>query len=656
MDNEKFVTRRRQWREAVNILLVEDDTTFAELVRAQLRRMPWVQSRLEVAGTLRAALAKMAVEPFGLVVTDLNLPDSKGLDTLGALSRAGDQPIIVLSGDPDPAVRVGALDGGAYDFLSKDSLSATALERLVRLASIQANTFGLVREGEERFRSLMRLSSDFYWESDAEHRVVKIVHGSEHHPVVNPGQIGKARWDLPSTWPDAEGWAAHRATMDAHLAFRDFEIARVDDDGTERWRSISGEPAFDASGAFKGYCGIGRNVTEKKRTEEEVRRFRLAMDDSADMIVLIDRATMRFLDVNRTACRLLGYSRDELLALGPQDVLPLSRERLERSYDSLIADPSQPSGMTSHYRCKDGSSLPFESTRRVLRSGSAWIIAAISRDIRERNVAEEALRRSEERFRSLNALSADWYWEQDAEFRLSFMSNIEKLGLDPSRYLGAKRWEQPALNLTEADWAKHRAQLERHEPFHDFEMERPGENGSVWLSLSGEPVFDAAGKLAGYRGIGRDISERKREERLKSMEHAVTRCLAEADSAGNAMQSVLRAICETELWDCGRYFETDGDAGVLRLVEAWTAPGSGIEKLIEASRAVTYERGAGLPGHAWQSGEPVWVADLRSDPRAAQRVFGPDSGMRGGFSFPVTAGGGPVGVLTFNAREVRPPD
>ena len=454
MDTDDYLSRKRHLREAVNILLVEDDTAFAELVRAQLRRMPWVESRLEVASTLRDALAKLAAEPFGLVVTDLNLPDSRGLDTLGALSQAAEQPIIVLSGDADPAIRAGAMDAGAFDYLSKDNLSAAVLERLVRLASIQANTFRLVRESEARFRSLIKLSSDFYWETDAEHRVISTQHGSERHTAVNPGQLGKARWELPSISPDAAGWAAHRATMDAHRPFRDFEVARRDDDGVERWRSLSGEPVFDSAGAFTGYRGIGRDITERKRAEDELRRFRLAMDESADMIVLIDRETMRFVDVNRTACTLLGYSREELLAMGPQDVLPVSRERLEQAYDEFIANPAQTTGMKSHYRCRDGSLLPFESTRRVLRSASGWIIAAISRDIRERIAAEKAIQQSEARFRGLNALSSDWYWEQDSEFRLTFMSSIDKLGLDPVKYLGARRWDQPALNLTEADWGR----------------------------------------------------------------------------------------------------------------------------------------------------------------------------------------------------------
>src|SRR5438067_2920521 len=136
----------------------------------------------------------------------------------------------------------------------------------------------------------------------------------------------------------------------------------------------------------------------------------------------------------------------------------------------------------------------------------------------------ESLRRSEERFRGLTALSSDWYWEQDDEFRLTFMSTHlgEKTGLDAASYLGRRRWDHPALNLSEADWARHRAQLERHEPFRDFEMRRSAPDGGTrWLSLSGEPVFDAAGGFHGYRGVGRDITQQQRAEQLVALEHAV---------------------------------------------------------------------------------------------------------------------------------------
>jgi diguanylate cyclase (GGDEF)-like protein/PAS domain S-box-containing protein len=239
------------------------------------------------------------------------------------------------------------------------------------------------------------------------------------------------------------------------------------------------------------------------------------MDNSADMIVLIERATMRFVDVNETSCTLLGYSREELLKMGPQDVLPTSREELERAYDEFIANPSHTPGMHSYYRRKDGSTFPFESTRHVLRSGDSYIIAAISRDITERLASEYALRESEERFRSLTVLSTDMYWEQDDQFRFTSMTGTgsQRVNLKTFPAIGKKRWEQNYVNMTADAWAEHIALLEAHQPFRDMELCRLDETGKkIWISISGEPIFDSSGTFRGYRGVGKDITERKHDE------------------------------------------------------------------------------------------------------------------------------------------------
>ncbi len=160
-----------------------------------------------------------------------------------------------------------------------------------------------------------------------------------------------------------------------------------------------------------------RSAGKRRAGQAEMRRFRLAMENSADMIVLVDRASMRYIDVNTTICKLLGYSKKELLKMGPADVVLDVGEELARSYDALIADPSSSNRLKARYRRKDGTEFPFESRRQVFRSGKRWIIAAISRDITDQVKAEQALRESETRFRSLIQLSSDWYWEQDAELR-----------------------------------------------------------------------------------------------------------------------------------------------------------------------------------------------------------------------------------------------
>jgi diguanylate cyclase (GGDEF)-like protein len=81
---------------------------------------------------------------------------------------------------------------------------------------------------------------------------------------------GKTPWQIPSASPDEAGWAAHRATLDSHVPFRDFEFARVMPDGMTRYFALSGEPKFAADGAFLGYRGVGRDVTESALTRERI--------------------------------------------------------------------------------------------------------------------------------------------------------------------------------------------------------------------------------------------------------------------------------------------------------------------------------------------------------------------------------------------------
>lgn len=156
--------------------------------------------------------------------------------------------------------------------------------------------------------------------------------------------------------------------------------------------------------------------------------------------------------------------------------------------------------------------------------------------------------------------------------------------------------------------------------------------------------------------IFRDITERKRAEQMRGLEDAVARCLDGAENTSEALRSVIRAICQTLNWKCGRFFRTDEAAGVLRLDEFWSVPDPAIEALLAASRNFTYGPGAGMAGKVWQSGQPLWIADITKDARAVTAIFKAESGIRGAFVFPVTTRGKTIGVFACNSPEIREPD
>jgi diguanylate cyclase (GGDEF)-like protein/PAS domain S-box-containing protein len=277
---------------------------------------------------------------------------------------------------------------------------------------------------------------------------------------------------------------------------------------------------------------------------------------------------------------------------------------------------------------------------------------------REEQVASELIK-SEARFRSLTELSWDMYWEQDDQYRFTSSSGSgpDWIVKGRSRAIGNKRWEVNYLNMTQKDWAAHIAVLDARRPFQDLELCRLDESGrKVWINVSGEPVFDESGVFKGYRGVGKDITGRKRAEQLQALEHAVNRSLADSGSVTAGVQAAVRAICETEGWECGRYFRWDDKAGSLRFSDAWGISDDIVRQFLEKSRELSYAPGVGLAGKVWQSRQPLWASDVTQDARADYIQLARSMGMRGAFVFPVISEGKAIGVLAFNSREIREPE
>ena len=250
-----------------------------------------------------------------------------------------------------------------------------------------------LRKSEERFRTLVQFSFDVYWETDAQHRFVRqeFAETLAEPPV---SEIGKTRWEVPYLEPGAEDWRKHRETLDAHLPFRDFELARPTPDGGMRYVSVSGLPVFDRNGLFTGYRGVERNITERKRAEHALRgseaRFRTFVDHATDTFMLHDEDGY-ILDVNRNACESLGYSRDELIDT-TQSLFDLELNEMNWRLDRERLGAGSIATRESCYRRKDGTMFPVEVRMREFCQGGQRLIISLSRDITERRRTAETLR------------------------------------------------------------------------------------------------------------------------------------------------------------------------------------------------------------------------------------------------------------------------
>jgi PAS domain S-box-containing protein len=223
---------------------------------------------------------------YDLILLDLQMPGMDGFQVLEGLKKiepSGYLPVLVITAQPGHKLR--ALQAGAKDFISKpfdlveiqtrihNMLEVRLLYKKLenynkRLEQTVAERTAELRESKERFRRLTELASDWYWEQD-EHGYFTKVYGPvlEMLDITVDELLGESRGNNGARWNEAEH-AAFKAYIAAREPFIDFVYSRIKSDGSQQYLMVSGEPMFTSSGLFKGYRGIGKDVTKSMHSRK----------------------------------------------------------------------------------------------------------------------------------------------------------------------------------------------------------------------------------------------------------------------------------------------------------------------------------------------------------------------------------------------------
>lgn len=559
--------------EALKILIVEDDSVDGKILERLLYKSSLHIAQTTSANCLAAALQLLRKDRYDIVLLDLGLPDAEGEQAFTTLQAHNPGvPIIVLSGLDDEDMATRAVQKGVQDYFVKGRVDGDLLTRSVRYAIERKKAEHELAFAEQRYRTIFENSAVAITMADEQEHLVSWNHFTED--LLGMDREDLYLRPITTLYPESE-WRMIRALnirekgvhhhLETKMIKKNGEVIDVD---------IMLSMLKDAEGATTGSIAVIRDITRHKHAEWEqqlsshileiANRHREGDTLFEDLVAEIQRYSgcaavgIRMLDedgnipyeaytgfsehfyksesplsvkVDQCMCIdvIKGSTNPELpfftaggsfymnattrfLATIPEEKKGRTRNVCnEAGYESVALIPI----LLRHRVC--GLIHLADTRENMVHLGMVHALERIARQLGvalERIHTQEALRRSEERFRQVVENAEEWIWEVDTDGVYTYASPIvgKILGYKPEELLGKKQ-------LFDLFHPEDREELRekvldifsRKEMSTDLTVRSLHKTGkTVWLSMSGVPILHKNQNLAGYRGVAVDITERAR--------------------------------------------------------------------------------------------------------------------------------------------------
>ncbi len=520
--------------EKVEILLFEDNPGDAGLIEEMLEGFTDFQYEFKTVQTLNEGLSLLKENRLDIILSDLGLPDSDGIDTfLEIHARNSRIPIIILTGMNDEKIGIEAVKKGAQDYLVKGQVDGRLLKRSIQY-SIER------KKAEEKVQNLANIvesSNDAIVTRSLDGFITSWNLGAEQiYGYLAEEILGKpASVLMPSVLENESQKLTEMVKQGEKI--HQYETSRLRKDGTIIDVSMTLSPVFDISGELMAISVIARDITESKKAEERLHnseeRYRIVTEQTGQLIYEHDIEENKIYWAG-TIEEITGYTQEELLNTGielwinnvhPEDQKKVWNQKINGcGHDVKNTENKRNFHLEYRFRRKDGEYIHVEDHGVCLQKGNYLTnkVLGIMKDITERKRIEEELQKSEERFRLALRGSSIVMFSQDLELRYTWVYNPAP-GFKTEDVLGKRDYEIYQPEDAEIFTAIKRQVLASGTGRRDEVVtHRPASaGGNLVHDMTTEPLHDSTGNIIGVICVAMDITEKKEAENfLKKIEEA----------------------------------------------------------------------------------------------------------------------------------------